>query len=552
MERKKFKPTLPNILKRRVCFIKPVVKKNINFDIDNNLKEILKNTYFLPNVTFKFGLNLNVTKKKQIKVAVVFSGGPAPGGHNVICGLFDGLKSINKKNILVGYLGGLSGVLENKYKLISKKMLDNYKNTGGFDFIQSGRTKIETAEEFCLIKNNILISKIDALIIVGGDDSNTNAAMIAEYIKNENLNKCIIGIPKTIDGDLKNKYIETSFGFDTATKIYSNLVGNICRDVNSTQKHWHFVRVMGRSASHIALEVGLKTHPNIVLIGEEIMANKTTLFDVVESIVNVVVERSKHGKNFGVVLIPEGIIEFICEIRELIHNLNDVLFDSANIVSKFCSIEDKKRFVYNKISKKHLTLIKSLPIEILLQLISDRDPHGNVQVSLIETEKLLIEMVRKRLSELEKINKCKYKFSAIPHFFGYEGRCEIPSNFDANYAYALGYNAVILAVNGLTGYLSLIKNLVDHPKHWKCGGISLAMMMNIEKRNGKYKPVIRKSLVDLNGDPFKNLVKHRTEWSINDDYIFPGPIQYFGSPKLTNMTTETIKYERQYKKLNIT
>ncbi|MDR2666184.1 MAG: diphosphate--fructose-6-phosphate 1-phosphotransferase [Endomicrobium sp.] len=543
IERGKFKPVLPDILKKDASFIKPVKRKVTNYTVgQDNLREIFKNTYGLPEITFKKGVNKNIAKK-SIKVAVVLSGGQAPGGHNVIAGLFDGLKKTNEKNILLGYLGGPSGILENRYKLISEKMLCNYRNTGGFDFIQSGRTKIETPEQLCLIRDNLTASKVDALVIVGGDDSNTNAAMIAEYMKKENLNKCIVGVPKTIDGDLKNKYIETSFGFDTATKIYSELVGNICRDVNSSQKYWHFVRLMGRSASHITLEVGFKTQPNVVLIGEEILANKMTLAEVVENIVSVIVKRAQSGKNFGVILVPEGLIEFIYEMKKLISNLNDVLVENSEIVAKFHSVEEKKEFIYTKLSKEDSDLMKSLPVGIASQFMLDRDPHGNVRLSLIETEKLLVEMIQKRLLELKRVNKYKGKFLAITHFFGYEGRCGIPSNFDANYTYALGYNAAMLVLNGFTGYLSSVRNLVKPPKYWECGGIPLTMMMNIEKRHGKDKPVIRKALVDLNGKPFKKFVKNRNKWAISENYVFPGPLQYFGPPELTDMITKTLQFE---------
>lgn len=543
IERGKFKPVLPDILKKDISFIKPVKGKVTNSNVDqDNLRKIFKNTYGFPKITFRKGVNKDITKK-PIKVAVVLSGGQAPGGHNVIAGLFDGLKKANKKNILIGYLGGPSGILENRYKLISEKMLCNYRNTGGFDFIQSGRTKIETPEQFCLTKDSLISSQVDALVIVGGDDSNTNAAMIAEYMRKENLNKCVVGVPKTIDGDLKNKYIEISFGFDTATKIYSELVGNICRDVNSSRKYWHFVRLMGRSASHITLEVGFKTQPNVVLIGEEILANKMTLAEVVESIVNVIVKRAQDGKNFGVILIPEGLIEFIYGIKKLISNISDILVENSEIVAKFHSFEEKKEFIYTKLSTKHSDLIKSLPLEIASQLMLDRDPHGNVIVSLIETEKLLVEMIQKRLLELEKVNKYKGKFSAITHFFGYEGRCGIPSNFDANYTYALGYNAAVLVLNEFTGYLSSVRNLVKPPKYWECGGIPLTMMMDIEKRHGKDKPVIRKALVDLNGKPFKKFVKNRDKWAISENYVFPGPVQYFGPSELTDMITKTLQFE---------
>ncbi|MDR1259768.1 MAG: diphosphate--fructose-6-phosphate 1-phosphotransferase [Endomicrobium sp.] len=543
IKRWKFSPTLPNVFMNGIIFTKIVKGKSTKSKShQSKLKKIFENTYGLPEVTFKKKANATIAKK-AIKVAVVFSGGQAPGGHNVIAGIFDGLKKVNKKNILIGYLGGPTGILENKFKIISKNVLKKYRNTGGFDLIQSGRAKIETYEQFGLIKKNFLKNKIDALVIVGGDDSNTNAAMIAEYVIKEKLNKCIVGIPKTIDGDLKNKYIETSFGFDTATKIYSELVGNICKDVNSSQKHWHFIRLMGRSASHVALEVGFKTQPNIVLIGEEVLAKNMTLFKIIENITDIIVKRSEAGKDFGVVLVPEGLIEFIPEIKKLTSALNDVLHKNSNIISKFYSLEEKKNFIYNKIPNKLSDLMISLPLNIASQLISDRDPHGNINVSQIETEKLLIEMVYRKLFYLKKKNKYKGKFSPISHFFGYEGRCGAPSNFDANYTYALGYSATTLVLNKLTGYLSYVKNLTRPPKQWKCGGIPLTAMMSMEKRNNKNKPVIQKTLVNLNGNVFKKFIKNRNKWAIGENYISPGPIQYFGPSDITDITTKTLQYE---------
>jgi pyrophosphate--fructose-6-phosphate 1-phosphotransferase len=548
IERAKFKPTLPEVLKNALNKVVVVKGKSTKSIADQEkIKELFKHTYGLPIVTFKKGKN-KIVKKKVVKVAIVLSGGQAPGGHNVIAGLFDGLKKINKKNILIGYLGGPSGILKNKYQEITENILCNYRNTGGFDYIQSGRTKVETLEQFCLIKDNLSICDVDAVVIVGGDDSNTNAAMLAEYLKAENMAKCVIGIPKTIDGDLKNKYIETSFGFDTATKIYSELVGNICRDANSSRKYWHFVRLMGRSASHITLEVGFKTQPNIVLIGEEILAKNMTLSKVVDSIVEVIVKRSKAGKDFGIILIPEGVIEFVSEIKELILALNGILAENRDKFSKLGSMEDRKEFVCKKLSEKLFALMAELPAGIASQLMSERDPHGNVAVSLIETEKLLIEMVRKKLSELKKENKYNGKFSSISHFFGYEGRCGMPSNFDANYTYALGYSAAMLLLNGFTGYMSYIKNLTKSAKEWECGGLPLTMMMNIERRNSKEKPVIQKTLVDLKGKLFRDFVKNRDKWAINEEYLFPGPVQYFGPKNITEMTTKTLQYEHTKKK----
>jgi pyrophosphate--fructose-6-phosphate 1-phosphotransferase len=547
-ERAKFKPELPEVLKKGVTFVK-VVKNKLTQSVadQDKVRKFFKNTYGLPIVKFKKGTN-PAAKKKTINAAIVLSGGQAPGGHNVIAGLFDGLKQANKKNGLIGYLGGHLGILKKDFKKIDEKILAKYRNTGGFDYIQSGRTKIESIEEFCLTKDNLNVCNVDALVIVGGDDSNTNAAIIAEYLKQENVDKCVIGVPKTIDGDLKNKYIEASFGFDTATKIYAELVGNICRDAISAQKYWHFVRLMGRSASHITLEVGFKTQPNIVLIGEEILDKKMTLSKVVDSIVEIIIKRSQYGKNFGICLVPEGLIEFIPEIKELISALNDILADNADKFAEFSSMEEKKNFVCSKLKTKLSDLICSLPVGIASQLMLDRDPHGNVAVSMIETEKLLIEMIQKRLAELKKEGKYKGKFSSITHFFGYEGRCGFPSNFDANYTYALGYNAAALIFNGLTGYMSFVGNLLKTPKQWECGGIPITMMMNVERRNGKDKPVIQKALVDLNGKSFKEFVKMKDKWAMSESYVFPGPIQYFGPANVSGITTKTLQYEQSKNK----
>ena len=543
-ERIKFKPTLPAVLKNGAAAVKTKIGKPTKSVADQaKIKAMFPNTYGMPEITFTKGKNPEASKK-VIKMAVVLSGGQAPGGHNVIAGILDGLKKANAKNKLYGFLGGPSGILENKFVEITPKLMADYRNTGGFDLIQSGRTKIETPEQLETAKENILKNKFNALVIIGGDDSNTNAAVIAEYFKQEGVKVNVIGVPKTIDGDLKNEQIETSFGFDTATKIYAELVGNICRDVNSARKYWHFVRLMGRSASHITLEVALKTHPNITLIGEEVLAKKKTLGQIVNDISKVIVERSKAGKNFGVVLVPEGLIEFIPEMKALISALNDFLADNEAALSKLNTIKEKKAFIISKLPKNLAALMESLPEGIANQLMLDRDPHGNVQVSLIETEKLLIEMLKKHLKALKEAGKYKGKFSTITHFFGYEGRCGIPSTFDATYTYALGYNAAILALNDCSGYLSSVRNLTKKADAWVCGGIPLTMMMNVEKRKGKDKPVIRKALVELNGKPFKFLQKNREDWAKNDRYTFPGPIQYFGPAVVTEMTTLTLLLER--------
>jgi len=543
-----YKPVLPEILKKGACFIKPKTGKATKSVADQAaVKKMFPNTYGMPEITFVKGANPAVGKK-AVKVAVVLSGGQAPGGHNVIAGLLDGLKKANAKNKLYGFLGGPSGILENKLKEITPALMADYRNTGGFDLIQSGRTKIETPEQLATALANLKKNKFDALVIVGGDDSNTNAGVLAEYFKQNGANISVIGVPKTIDGDLKNEQIETSFGFDTATKIYAEMVGNICRDVNSARKYWHFVRLMGRSASHITLEVAHKTQPNITLVGEEVLAKKMTLKQIIDYLAGIIVARAKQGKNFGVVLVPEGLIEFIPEMKALIAALNDLLADHEAALAKMNTVAEKKAFIISKLPKKLADLMSSLPEGIAAQLMLDRDPHGNVQVSLIETEKLLVEMLRTKLAALKKAGKYNGKFSTITHFFGYEGRCGVPSTFDANYTYALGYNAAALALNKCSGYLSSVRKLTKKATDWQCGGVPLTMMMNMERRKGKDKPVIRKALVELNGAPFKAFAKQRALWAMSESYLFPGPIQYFGPAEITDMTTYTLAFERGGKK----
>ena len=543
-----YKPVLPEILKKGACFIKPKAGKATTSVADQAaVKKMFPNTYGMPEITFVKGANPTVGKK-AVKVAVVLSGGQAPGGHNVIAGLFDGLKKANAKNKLYGFLGGPSGILENKLKEITPVLMADYRNTGGFDMIQSGRTKIETPEQLATALANLKKNKFDALVIVGGDDSNTNAGVLAEYFKQNGADISVIGVPKTIDGDLKNEQIETSFGFDTATKIYAEMVGNICRDVNSARKYWHFVRLMGRSASHITLEVAHKTQPNVTLIGEEVLAKKMTLKEIIDYLAGIIAARAKQGKNFGVVLVPEGLIEFIPEMKALIAALNDLLADYEAELSKLTKLAEKKAFIVSKLPKKLADLMTSLPEGIAAQLMLDRDPHGNVQVSLIETEKLLIEMLRTKLAALKKAGKYNGKFSTITHFFGYEGRCGFPSVFDATYTYALGYNAAALALNKCSGYLSSVRKLTKKAKDWQCGGVPLTMMMNMERRKGKDKPVIRKALVELNGKPFKAFAKQRALWAMSESYLFPGPVQYFGPAEITDMVTYTLAFERGGKK----
>lgn len=547
-QRCKYKPTLPEILKKGPCFIKPKTGKATQSVADQaTVKKIFPSTYGMPEITFVKGANPAIGKK-AIKAAVVLSGGQAPGGHNVIAGLLDGLKKANAKNKLYGFLGGPSGILNASWKEITPKLMDAYRNTGGFDLIQSGRTKIETEEQLATALENLKKNKVNALIIVGGDDSNTNAGVLAEYFKQHGSDISVIGVPKTIDGDLKNDKIETSFGFDTATKIYAEMVGNICRDVNSAQKYWHFVRLMGRSASHITLEVAHKTHPNVTLVGEEVLAKKMTLKQIIDYLAGIIAARAKQGKNFGVVLVPEGLIEFIPEMKALIAELNDLLADHEAALAEMNTVAEKKAFIISKLPAKLAALMQSLPEGIAAQLMLDRDPHGNVQVSLIETEKLLVEMLRTKLAEMKKANKYTGKFSTITHFFGYEGRCGVPSTFDANYTYALGYNAAALALNGCSGYLSSVRKLTRKAQQWECGGVPLTMMMNIERRKGKEKPVIKKALVELTGEPFKQFAKKRELWAMSESYFFPGPIQFFGPAEVTDMITLTLQFERGSKK----
>ncbi|MBQ3617585.1 MAG: diphosphate--fructose-6-phosphate 1-phosphotransferase [Bacteroidales bacterium] len=505
-----------------------------------DIKKLFPNTYGLPIVTFEKAQQAMSTK--AINVGVILSGGQAPGGHNVISGIFDGIKAINKDSKLYGFLGGPSGLVDHKYIELTEDIINEYRNTGGFDIIGSGRTKLEEVSQF---DKGLEICKklnINAIVIIGGDDSNTNACVLAEYYLAKNTGIQVIGCPKTIDGDLKNEMIETSFGFDTATKVYSEVIGNIERDANSAKKYWHFIKLMGRSASHVTLECALKTQPNITLIGEEVEAKNQTLDDVVTYIANAVKARADKGLNFGIVLVPEGLIEFIPAIKKLISELNDML--AANQAEFDTIAADKKiEYVLGKLSKENAELFKSLPEAVSRQLALERDPHGNVQVSLIETEQLLAEMVAKKLAAWKKEGKFNGKFSTQHHFFGYEGRCAAPSNFDADYCYSLGRVAALLISSGKTGYMSSVRNTTKPATEWLAGGIPITAMMNMEKRNGKMKPVIQKALVKLDGGPFKFFASKRDEWAIETAYVYPGPIQYFGPAEVADITTETIKLE---------
>src|SRR5574344_465437 len=540
-ERAAYAPKLPKSLKGNV----KVVDGNATQSVANQseIKELFPNTYGMPIVTFEEGSQLE--NVKAFNVGVILSGGQAPGGHNVISGLFDGIKRINKDSKLYGFLGGPSGLVDHKYIELTSSIIDEYRNTGGFDIIGSGRTKLEETEQYD--KGAEICKKlgINAIVIIGGDDSNTNACVLAEYYKQNNTGIQVIGCPKTIDGDLKNEMIETSFGFDTACKVYSELIGNIQRDANSAKKYWHFIRLMGRSASHITLECALQSQPNICIVSEEVEAKNMTLNDVVEEIVKVVVDRAKSGLNFGTILIPEGLIEFIPAMKKLIAELNDLLAhnDEFNALN---TDDEKRQYVKGKLSPDSREVYRSLPKGIARQLTLDRDPHGNVQVSLVETEKLLIEMVAKRLATMKAEGTYAGKFSAINHFFGYEGRCAIPSNFDADYCYSLGYTASVLISEGKTGYMSSVRNLTAPAAEWIAGGVPITMMMNMERRHGAMKPVIQKALVRLDGEPFKYFEAHRADWAdANTSYIYPGPIQYYGPTEVCDQPTKTLMLEKE-------
>ena len=535
-----YQPKLPIVLTGAVKVVEG--KPTQSVADQEKIQQLFPNTYGLPELTFE--KNTTPTAGKPINVGVILSGGQAPGGHNVICGLFDGIKKIHRDSRLFGFLMGPGGLVDHKYVELTASIIDEYRNTGGFDIIGSGRTKLETKEQF---DSGLVILKelgIKALVIIGGDDSNTNAAVLAEYYKSINAGVQVIGCPKTIDGDLKNECIETSFGFDTATKVYSEVIGNIQRDCNSAKKYWHFIKLMGRSASHIALECALQTQPNVCIISEEVEAKNLTLDQVVDSIAQTVVARANDGKNFGIVLIPEGLIEFIPAIKKLIKELNNVIALNEKEIQGLAT-EELEKFILNHLSAENAATIATLPTTVARQLMLDRDPHGNVQVSLIETEKLLSEMVGKRLAQLAEQGVFKGKFSALHHFFGYEGRCADPSNFDADYCYALGFNAACLINAGVTGYMSSIRNLVKPSVQWLAGGIPITMMMNIEHRNGADKPVIQKALVRLDGAPFKYFAAHRDEWALNTCYVYPGPIQYFGPAEICDQPSRTLALEHQ-------
>ena len=535
--RSTYQPKLPLALKGAVKAVEGEATQSVGNQAE--IKALFPNTYGMPVVEFVPG---EAVEYPKFNVGVILSGGQAPGGHNVISGIFDGVKSLNPDNKLYGFLMGPGGLVDHKYMEITPEIMDEYRNTGGFDIIGSGRTKLEEVDQF---ESGIKILRelgIKALVIIGGDDSNTNACVLAEYYAAKKYGVQVIGCPKTIDGDLKNSQIETSFGFDTACKTYSELIGNIERDCNSARKYWHFIKVMGRSASHIALECALQTQPNICLISEEVEAKEQSLDEIVAYIANAVAARAARGDNYGTVIVPEGLIEFIPAIKKLIAELNDTLAtDEAKTIAR----EDQIDYVKAHLSAANLATFNSLPAGVARQLALDRDPHGNVQVSLIETEKLLSEMVDKKLGEMKKEGKFVGKFAAQHHFFGYEGRCAFPSNFDADYCYSLGYNASRLIACGKTGYMSVVRNTTAPAAEWIAGGVPITMMMNLEKRSGKMKPVIRKALVELDGAPFKYFAAHRDDWALNTRFVYPGAIQYWGPSEVCDQPTMTLKLEHE-------
>ena len=532
-----YQPKLPTALQGAVKVKEGEPTQSV--DNQEEIKKLFPNTYGMPLVEFVPG---EVANDKKMNVGIILSGGQAPGGHNVICGLFDAVKKLNPENKLYGFLMGPGGLVDHNYIEITADYVDNYRNTGGFDMIGSGRTKLEEVDQFEKGLEIIRGLDIQAIVIIGGDDSNTNACVLAEYYAAKNYGVQVIGCPKTIDGDLKNDQIETSFGFDTATKTYAELIGNIERDCNSARKYWHFIKLMGRSASHIALECALQCQPNICIVSEEVEAKDQTLNDIVEQICCAVAARAEKGNNYGVVLVPEGLIEFIPAIGRLIDELNDLLA-AHGAEYRDLDAEAQRQYILAHLSKENAATFETLPADVAHQLSLDRDPHGNVQVSLIETEKLLSDMCEAKLAKWAKEGKYKGKFATLHHFFGYEGRCATPSNFDADYCYALGTSAAQLIANGKTGYMAIVKNTTAPNSEWKAGGVPITMMMNMERRNGKMKPVIRKALVELDGNPFKTFASMRDKWAIETCYVYPGPIQYWGPGEVCDKTTITLALE---------
>ena len=533
-----YQPKLPKALQGAVKIKEGAPTQSV--DNQEDIKKLFPNTYGMPIIEFEPAASENNSK---INVGVILSGGQAPGGHNVITGLFDQIKRLNPENRLFGFILGPGGFVDHNYKELTKEVIDEYRNTGGFDMIGSGRTKLEKVEQF---EKGLEIARelnLSAIVIIGGDDSNTNACVLAEYYAAKNYGIQVIGCPKTIDGDLKNEQIETSFGFDTACKTYSELIGNIERDCNSARKYWHFIKVMGRSASHIALECALQCQPNVCLVSEEVEQKDMTLNQIVDDLCQIIAKRAEDGNNFGTVIVPEGLIEFIPAIGRLIQELNDLLA-AHGADYKDLDKDAQRKYIIEHLSKENAATFETRPADVARQLSLDRDPHGNVQVSLIETEKLLSAMCEARLAEMKKEGKYVGKFAAQHHFFGYEGRCAAPSNFDADYCYALGTSAAQLIANGKTGYMAIVKNTTAPADQWIAGGVPITMMMNMERRNGEMKPVIRKALVELDGAPFKEFASKRDVWARETAYVYPGPIQYWGPTEVCDQPTKTLALEQ--------
>ena len=542
--RYQYAPKLPKMLRNGISEISVLEGEETTSVADQEkIKALFPNTYGKKEITFQKGQNTSVAKKQV--VGVILSGGQAPGGHNVVCGLYDALKATNPENVLYGFKKGPSGLLEDDYLIFDDAYIDQFRNTGGFDIIGSGRTKLETEEQFAVAAEVCKKHGITAIVIIGGDDSNTNAAVLAEYFAAHDAGVQVIGCPKTIDGDLKNEDIECSFGFDTATKTYSEVIGNIERDANSAKKYWHFVKVMGRSASHVALECALQTQPNVCLISEEVAEKKMSLSQIADYIADSVEARAAKGMNFGVAIIPEGVVEFVPEFSALIAEINELLAGSkAEAFNALPNWKEKYAFIEKGLSQEAMSVFAILPEGIQQQLFLERDPHGNVQVSLIESEKLFSAIVKAKLEERKAAGTYKGKFNALHHFFGYEGRCAFPSNFDADYCYSLGYNAFMLIQYGYNGYLSKVSNLSKSADEWVAGGMPITKMMNIERRHGEDKPVIRKALVELDGKPFKFFEAHREQWAKETCYTYPGAIQYYGPAEVCDLTTRTLALEK--------
>jgi pyrophosphate--fructose-6-phosphate 1-phosphotransferase len=542
--RLQYAPKLPGMLRHgisEICVKEGEATQSVADQ--EKIQALFPNTYGKPEITFEKGQNTSPAKKQV--VGVILSGGQAPGGHNVVCGLYDALKATDSANVLLGFKNGPSGLLEDDYIEFDDAYIDQFRNTGGFDIIGSGRTKLETEEQFAVAAEVAKKHGLTAIVIIGGDDSNTNAAVLAEYFAAHETGVQVIGCPKTIDGDLKNEDIECSFGFDTATKTYSELIGNIERDANSAKKYWHFVKVMGRSASHVALECALETQPNVCLISEEVAAKKMSLSQIADYIADSVNKRADNGMNFGVAIIPEGVVEFVPEFSVLIAEINELLAGSkADEFNALASWKEKYAFIENGLTKESMAVFAILPETIQQQLFLERDPHGNVQVSLIESEKLFSALVKAKLEERRKAGTYKGKFSPLHHFFGYEGRCAFPSNFDADYCYSLGYNAFMLIQYGYNGYLSKISNLSKPAEEWVAGGMPITKMMNMERRHGEDKPVIRKALVELDGKPFRFFEANRAAWAVETAYTYPGAIQYYGPTEVCDLTTRTLALEK--------